>query len=339
MSPLQFEEKYQAEWIELEDLLSQLQGRSATKASNKKKPGEAAAATSIKVPKTPISGNRFTQLYRRSCEHLALARARAYPAHIIERLDRLTADSHQAIYSQRDFGVRRLANFLTYDFPASVRAHANYVWLATIVMMLPTIVLGFMVYAQPELVLAVVEPEMAAQFEEMYSDSAESIGRKRDADTDMMMFGHYIQNNISVAFRCFASGLFAGIGSLFFLAYNGVIAGYLTERDLGETFYSFVVTHASFEITAIILCGAAGLRIGHSILAPGRRTRVQSLVHASRESIVIVFGSAVMLIVAAAIEAFWSSGRWIPLPVKYSVAAVCWVAVISYFSLAGRRAS
>jgi uncharacterized membrane protein SpoIIM required for sporulation len=343
MSPLQFEEKYQAEWTELDALLSQLQGRSAIKAANKKKPGEKESGPSSKATKTVISGNRFTQLYRRACEHLALARARAYPSHIIERLDRLTADAHQAIYSQRDFGVKRLAHFLMYDFPASVRAHAKYVWLATVVLMLPTIVLGFMVYAQPELVLSVLEPEQAAQYEEMYSDGADSIGRKRDANTDMMMFGHYIQHNISIGFKCFASGLFAGIGSLFFLAYNGVafgaVAGYLTERGLAETFYSFVVTHAAFELTAIVLSGAAGIRIGHSLLAPGRRTRVQSLVHAARESIVVVFGAAIMLLIAAAIEAFWSSARWIPLPLKYSVAGVCWVAVISYFSLSGRRAS
>ena len=55
------------------------------------------------------------------------------------------------------------------------------------------------------------------------------------------MFGFYIRNNIGVAFQCFAGGLFAGVGSLFFLAYNGAfggaLAGYLTERGLSSTFY------------------------------------------------------------------------------------------------------
>ena len=101
-----------------------------------------------------------------------------------------------------------------------------------------------------------------------------------------MMFGFYIRNNIGVAFQCFAGGLFAGLGSLFFLAYNGAfggaVAGYLTERGLSSTFYSFVATHAAFELTAIVLSGAAGLKIGHALLAPGRRTRVQSLVIATR---------------------------------------------------------
>jgi uncharacterized membrane protein SpoIIM required for sporulation len=158
-----------------------------------------------------------------------------------------------------------------------------------------------------------------------------------------MMFGFYIRNNMSVALQCFASGLAAGLGSLFFLAFNGAyggaIAGYLTERGLGETFYSFIVTHAAFELTAIVLSGAAGLRLGHAWIAPGRRTRVQSLVLAAREVVVIVYGVLALLLIAAAVEAFWSSGSWIPLPIKYGVAAICWAAVLAWLTLQGRRAS
>ena len=62
------------------------------------------------------------------------------------------------------------------------------------------------------------------------------------AATDWAMFGHYIRNNIGIAFQCFAGGLFFGIGSLFVLAFNGAlagsVAGYLTWRGLGENFYS-----------------------------------------------------------------------------------------------------
>jgi uncharacterized membrane protein SpoIIM required for sporulation len=328
MSPLQFETAYQAEWSELQSMLARLQGHTSVKAADK-------------LP--PLSGDRLAKLYRRACEHLMLARARAYPAHIIERLDQITGDAHQVIYSRRDFGVVRLMKLVTQDFPRSVRAHARYVWLSAIVFILPLIVLGFLVHEQPELILSVVNPQTAAQYEQMYSSHSESIGRHRDANTDMAMFGFYIRNNIGVAFQCFASGLLAGVGSLFFLAFNGVqagaIAGYLTERGLGATFYSFVVTHAAFELTAIVLSGAAGLRIGHSILAPGRQTRTQSLVAAARDSIVIVYGCAGMLLIAAAIEAFWSSAQWIPPLVKYSVAAVCWTAVLAYFTWQGRRAS
>jgi uncharacterized membrane protein SpoIIM required for sporulation len=177
----------------------------------------------------------------------------------------------------------------------------------------------------------------------MYSSAAESIGRTRDAGDDWTMFGFYIRNNVGVAFQCFATGLAAGLGSIFFLAYNGAmfgaVAGYLAERGLGDTFFSFVVTHGSFELTAIALSGAAGLKLGHSLLAPGRWSRGQSLVFAARECVVIVYGVMAMLIVAAAVEAFWSSAAWVPSAVKYGVAAACWIAVFAYLALQGRDAA
>jgi uncharacterized membrane protein SpoIIM required for sporulation len=207
---------------------------------------------------------------------------------------------------------------------------------------LPTVIIGVLVYKRPELILSVVSSETATSFEHMYSPTADSIGRTRTATTDWMMFGFYIRNNVGVAFQCFAGGLFAGLGTLFFLAYNGAfsgaLAGYLTARGLSTTFYSFIATHSAFELTAIVLSGAAGLRIGHALMAPGRQTRVQALVQATRDSAVLLYGVTAMLFVAAAIEAFWSSANWIPPAVKYSVAGVCWTAVFGYFTVQGRRA-
>jgi uncharacterized membrane protein SpoIIM required for sporulation len=326
MTPLAFEERYEPEWQELEALVERVMQR------GKKKSAEA----------PPVQGERLAALYRRACEHLALARARAYPAYMVDRLDRVTAGAHQVIYQQRDVGVSVLLRLVARDFPVAVRAHARYVWLATALLALPTIIVGALVYARPEFILSVVDPTTAASFEEMYSDAGGAIGRAREAGGDWVMFGYYIRNNVGVAFQCFVGGLFAGLGSIFYLVYNGAlfggVAGYLAERGLGSTFSAFVVTHGAFELTAIVLSGAAGLKLGHALLAPGRFTRRQSLVHAARDAVVIVYGLTAMLFVAAAIEAFWSSARWVPPVVKYTVAGACWVAVIAYLTLQGRRA-
>jgi uncharacterized membrane protein SpoIIM required for sporulation len=291
----------------------------------------------------PLRGERIAALYRRACEHLALARARSYPAYLVDRLDRLTADAHQVIYQQREFGAGALWRIFSRDFPRAVRADAVYVSIATALFVLPTLVLGVLVYFKPALILSVVDATTAAQFEQMYGAAGESIGRTRDAGDDWTMFGFYIRNNVGVAFQCFASGLAAGLGSIFFLLYNGAmagaVAGYLAERGLGDTFFSFVVTHGSFELTAIVLSGAAGLKLGYSLLAPGRRTRGQSLIVAANQCVVVIYGVAAMLIVAAALEAFWSSAAWVPSNVKYGVAAVCWLAVFAYLALQGRDAA
>jgi uncharacterized membrane protein SpoIIM required for sporulation len=323
MTPLQFEQLYTAEWQELKEALTRIRRPLAFKAGS-------------------VAGERVTWLYRRACEQLALARARSYPGYLTGRLEQLTQDAHQLIYQRPELGVRRLARFVTSGFPQAVREHAPYVAVAAAAFALPALVLGWMVYMRPDLVLTVVDASTASGFEEMYSDQSHAFGRLRAAQTDWEAFGYYINNNISVAFQCFGSGLFAGAGSLFFLAYNGAfsgaVGGYLTQRGLGHNFYAFIVTHSAFELTAIVLSGAAGLRIGHSLLAPGRRTRVQALVTAARASVPIIYGVAGMLLVAAAIEAFWSSATWMPLGLRYTVAAVCWAAVLGYLGRQGRHA-
>jgi uncharacterized membrane protein SpoIIM required for sporulation len=323
MTPLQFEELYQGEWQELGSLLDQLLNR-----------GHKARRREL------IRADRVAVLYRRACEHLALARARSYPPYLLDQLERLTSDAHQVIYQQRDFGLLKLQRFLTHDFPGSVRSLAAYVWISAALLYIPTFVIGWLVYKRPELILSVVSAETAASFDSMYSESAASIGRA--AEGDWVMFGYYISHNISIAFQCFAGGLLAGIGSLFYLIYNGAVGGavggYLTVRGHSGTFYPFVVTHSAFELTAIVLSGAAGLRIGYSLVAPGRLSRVQSLVAATEECAPVVAGAAIMLLIAAAIEAFWSSAGWLTPAVKYSVASACWIGVLSYLTFQGRSA-
>ena len=84
MSPLQFEHSYRAEWEQLEDMLATLRGRKKRDKSGRDKP----------------NGERLAELYRSACEHLALARARTYPVHLIQRLEHMTADAHQIIYQR-----------------------------------------------------------------------------------------------------------------------------------------------------------------------------------------------------------------------------------------------
>jgi uncharacterized membrane protein SpoIIM required for sporulation len=195
--------------------------------------------------------------------------------------------------------------------------------------------MGLATYLHPDLILSLVDSDTAANFERMYSPSAEAIGRTRDASSDSMMFGYYIMNNIGLAFQCYVSGILVGVGSVFFLCFNGAfggaVGGYLASLGLGGTFFPFVATHSAFELTAIVLCGAAGLRVGRAVLLPGRARRLTSLQTAARETSVIVVGAAVMLLIAAAVEAFWSSAAWVSPGAKYTCAAACWTLVVLFF--------
>jgi uncharacterized membrane protein SpoIIM required for sporulation len=154
------------------------------------------------------------------------------------------------------------------------------------------------------------------------------------------MFGYYIWNNIGIGFRTFAGGMAIGIGSVLALLFNGIVigavAGHLTEVGYTGTFWPFVAGHSALELTAICISGAAGLVLGHALLAPGRRTRAEALKLAALEAVTLVMGAALMLLGAALVEAFWSSNGAVGAPVKYAVSAVLWLAVILYLTLAGR---
>ena len=154
------------------------------------------------------------------------------------------------------------------------------------------------------------------------------------------MLGYYVFNNVSIGLRTFASGLVAGIGPIIALGMNGVMAGsvasHLQVVGRGDPFWRFVVGHSAFELTAIVIAGGAGLRLGLELLAPGRRRRGDALVRAGRRGALLCLGVFAMLLVAAFIEAFWSSIGWIPAPVKYGVGAALWLFVLAWLGFGGR---
>ena len=225
-----------------------------------------------------------------------------------------------------------------------MQKEARFVWLAIARFFVPLIITGTLTYHNPNLVYAVYSRDKVQSFVEMYDPAnKEKFAEKRGSPDDLKMFGFYIKNNIGIGFQTFASGILLGIGALFNLIFNGVaigsVAGYLTELGHTETFWPFVVGHGAFELTGIAISGAAGLKLGFGLLAPGRLSRRQSLVKAARDAIPLVYGVFFFLLIAAFIEAFWSSSSHLPNSVKYGAAAGFWLLVISYLSLGGRRGS
>ena len=288
----------------------------------------------------------MAELYRRACEHLALARARTYPRYLLDRLDKLTADAHQVIYQRREFGAERASSAPSCAISRARCARTpRYVWTSAALFVLPMLLVGWLVYERPDLILSVVERRASrGRIEaDVFRRGGVHRPHARRRTPTGSMFGFYIQqqhqHRVPVFRRPALRRASAACSSCVF---NGVFdrrGRRLPHRARSRRNVLFLRRDPRrFELTAIVLSGAAGLRLGHALLAPGRNTRLQSLTLAARETIVIVYGVVVMLLIAAAIEAFWSSARWLPLPLKYSVAGVCWIAVLDYLVFQGRRA-
>ncbi|MBM7061702.1 stage II sporulation protein M [Pseudomonas sp. UL073] len=284
----------------------------------------------------------FSSDYRHLCQHLALARERGYSSHLVDQLQQLAMRGHQQLYRHRDHLGARLIGFLLGGLPRLVRQEWRCMVAASLLFFGSLIGIALLVYLFPDLVYSVISPEQVGSMEQMYDPDARRLGRfgERDSGDDWMMFGFYIMNNIGIAFQTFASGLLFGLGSLFFLLFNGLmigaVAGHLTQIGFGETFWSFVIGHGAFELTAIALAGAAGLKLGSALLAPGRWPRSEALRLAAKPAVQLVAGAALLLLIAAFVEAYWSSMTYTTPLVKYVVGAGLWLLVLAYLLFAGR---
>jgi uncharacterized membrane protein SpoIIM required for sporulation len=280
--------------------------------------------------------------YRRLCQSLALATDRQYSPDLIDRLNTLALRGHHALYRNRRRETQAVREFVLGGFARLVRAEWRLVTAAAILFFGPLLLLIAVLQQFPEFVHYLLAPEQIAQFHQMYDPANRRLGM-READSNVMMFGFYIWNNVRIGFQTFAGGLLAGVGSVWFLAGNAVIigsvAGYLTQVGYSETFWSFVAGHSSLELIAIVLSGAAGLRLGLAVIAPGNRSRKSALVASARPAVRMMYGAAVLFFAAAAVEAFWSPLTAVPVAVKIAAGAAGWVLLVVYFSVAGRRAA
>ncbi len=285
---------------------------------------------------------RLPWLYRRTCNHYAFARSRRYSPALVAQLHDLVLRGHQQLYHRQGAWLWRAISFIGADFPRAVRQCSAYMGLSMALFLIPALLLGGYCYVKPELIYSVLDQDQVANMESMYDPANRKPGRslERGSETDFMMFGYYISNNIGVGFRTFAGGILLGIGTVLLLLFNGVvlggIAGHLTRMGYQDTFWSFVSGHGAFELTAIVICGAAGLLLAHAVVAPGQYTRADALKRIAPRSLKLVMGAALMLLVAAFIEAFWSSSG-VAISVKYVTAGLLWSGVILYLTRAGRR--
>ncbi|MGE5386129.1 MAG: stage II sporulation protein M, partial [Betaproteobacteria bacterium] len=150
-----------------------------------------------------------------------------------------------------------------------------------------------------------------------------------------------IANNVRIDFQCFAGGIAFGVGAIFFLVYNGLMigttAGHLTQLGYITTFWGFVSGHSAFELTGAALSGAAGLKLGYALVAPGNRSRLAALKESAATTVGLLYGAAALTFLAAFIEAFWSPNRSVPFEIKVGVGIALWIVTWAYLLLAGRR--
>ena len=292
-----------------------------------------------------LSGEEIAELsalYRAICFDLSLVQSRDWGTSMSRYLNGLVAEGHNCLYRSQPGSWGAIIRFLFQEFPRLLRANFVYFWISCALFVIPGVVCGFVVARDTSQASRLLSGSNLAMFEEMYS---REIGARGDdsssvsSGAESAMAGFYVQHNVGIAFKCFALGVFAGIGTAKELVFNsivlGTVTGFLIGRGHSAHFFEFVISHSSFELTAIVVAGAAGLIMGHALVHPGQVSRGEALRLRGLDAVKLALGAGFMLCVAALIEGFWSPSV-IPRGVKMTGGAFFWILVILYLGLAGR---
>ena len=296
------------------------------------------AALEALVSRGPRTGAEWADLaagYRAVCADLARARVLVQPEEVERYLEQLAGRAHNALYGGRGAERPGVVRLLAVEFPAVVRSNARYLALSTALFYGP-LALGLLTsLLDPRYAAGVLPEAQLVQMEEMYTGEIH-----RQSWQDASMAGYYVLNNIGIAFRCFATGGLFGLGSVWYLVYNGLVIGttfgYLLAVGRGVPLLTFAVSHAPWELTGIVIAGAAGLRLGWSLVDTGGMSRLASVRAAAPDLYRLVAGAAAMLAVAAATEGFWSASP-VPLPAKVAFGAFSAATLTAWLLLGGRR--
>ncbi len=299
--------------------------------------------TSMEKGKSGTNAGQLPRLFREVSQDLSLAESRMYGLALAERLNALVIRGYKLIYRTRRGTWENALRFVTADFPQTIRREWKLFWLCSAVFWLPFFAMIISAHFDIRWVQAALGPDGMASMEEMYGGKEEQLSHLRsEYGSNFMMFCFYIYNNVAIDFRIFAGGMLAGLGTMFYLLFNGVqlgaAAGYVNHACDPESFWSFVAGHSSYELLGMVVAGMAGMRLGLAILRPGRLPRVRALVEASKRAQPLIYGAALMTTMAACVEGFWSA-QAIPSEWKYAVGIAGWIGHIAWFTLAGRRAA
>jgi uncharacterized membrane protein SpoIIM required for sporulation len=281
----------EAEWRRLEELVT---------ACEKKSPR---ALSDEDLMALPI-------LYRSALSSLSVARETSLDLEQITYLEWLCARAYFFLYGVRTSVAGRLRQFLLHDWPAAMRA----LWRETIVALLLLVtglVAGYLLVAGDPVWFATFVPSELSGGRDFSASPAHLRSTLYDSDSGgaltffaTMLFTH----NSRVAIFCFALGFAFGVPTILLLVYQGMTGGAMmalfASRGLGFEFGGWLSIHGTTELFAIVLAAAAGLRIGWSVVFPGRATRLDAASRSGRTAATAMIGVVIMLCVAGLHEGF-----------------------------------
>jgi len=323
MPSVRFRQEREASWRALEALVDRVQ-RSGLRSLSAEELG------------------RLPVLYRAALSSLSVARAIALDAALLAYLNALAARAHVVLYGGREPFAPAFRRFWVRTFPAAVRSLRWHTAVAVLLTALGTAVAWRELARDPARFSDFVPPAYAQGRgpEATDADLRQVLQTKETPRSALIHFSSFLfTHNATIGLVSLGFGFAAGIPTAYLMLTNGLILGAFGwlygSRGLGWEFWAWTLPHGVTEIWALLLCAAAGLRMGQALVFPGRSSRLVSLRRAGDSAGVVALGAVAMFLVAGLIEGVFRQSVGAP-SIRWAVAGSTFALWSVYFSLAGR---
>jgi uncharacterized membrane protein SpoIIM required for sporulation len=272
----------------------------------------------------------LASLYRSVAADLARANTNQIGQTIVSELQALTTRGYSQIYrGSRRQEVQGILDFYRWELPLVLRQTWGYTTISSIIFLVGALIAWWFAWQDASFLSLMVPQEMIEQVRDRHQLWMGSI-----LGVEPLAASGIAVNNLSVAFRMVAGGILAGLWTIYALFFNGLLIGAVAtlvgQNDLGYQFWAFVFPHGSLELPAIFIAGGAGLLIARGLVFPGRYRRWEAIRLYGLQASQLVMGIVPMLLIAGAIEGFFSPQPAIPSPVKYLVGTGLFILLIMY---------
>lgn len=237
------------------------------------------------------------------------------------------------IYKNRKSNQNRLMAFWTDELPELIYESRQAFRLSLFVFLL-SMAIGMLSCAMEPGFANLILGDRYVEMTKEFIDSGDPMKVYKDSGRFDMFLGITL-NNLYVAFLTFVLGALFILGSVIILVYNGIMVGtfqyFFIERDLFWDSFLTIWIHGTFEISAIIIAGAAGITMGQGLLFPGTYTRMQAFQQSARRGIKIMIGIIPIFIVAAFFEGYLTRQTETPDIIRGLFIAICLLIILGYF--------
>lgn len=272
---------------------------------------------------------RFLQLFRQCSHNLAYARTHYPESNAVIYLNSLVGKCHSHIYAVEKTSIKDLLKYVYYDFPKKLKEHRWYVIVSFLFFLAGALIsLGLVLYNSDNAFIFLPQ--------NMVEGVKSGIAGGGGQWNYPLMSSTIMFNNITVSLKAFVFGITLGLGTIYVLFFNGAILGSLTALMYmygnPKNYWSLILPHGVFELTAIFISGAAGLMIAKSLIIPGEYSRKHALISGAKKAVALIVGVIILLVIAGIIEGFFT-----PLAIsenlKLLFAAITAIILIVYFSI------